>query len=140
MNLVVLMGNLTQDPELSTTNSGKSVCKFSLAVNRDFEEGTDFFNCTAWGTQADNIAKFFKKGKKILINGRIKITDSEKDGNKRRFTDIIISKFEFCGNKDSDSSDEVKESYDSNSSSYTSPISGPPLPVVSPVEDTGLPF
>ena len=139
MNLVVLMGNLTQDPELSVTNTNKSICKFSLAVNRDFEEGTDYFNCTAWVTQADNIAKFFKKGKKILISGRIKVTDSEKDGNRRRFTDIIVNKFDFCGNKDQADSSTVKEEPVNTGSSYVSPISGPPLPVVSPVEDTGLP-
>ena len=99
MNLVVLMGNLTKDPELSETSSGKAVCKFSIAVSRDFEEGTDFFNCTAWGAQAENIKKYFTKGKKILINGRIKITDTEKDGQKKRFFDVIVNKFDFCANK-----------------------------------------
>ena len=134
------MGNLTRDPELSTTSTGKSICKFSLAVNRELEEGADYFNCTAWGSQADNIAKFFKKGKKILINGRIKVTDSEKDGSRRRFTDIIVNKFDFCGSKDSADESGYKEEPVSQGSSYSSPISGPPLPVVSPVEDTGLPF
>ena len=137
MNLVVLMGNLTRDPELSETSSGKSVCKFSIAVSRDFEEGTDFFNCTAWGSSAENIAKYFHKGKKILINGRIKISESEKEGQKRRFTDIIVNKFDFCGGKESQGEEPVEE--EPNYASVA-PVSGPPLPTVAPAQDNGLPF
>ena len=137
MNLVVLMGNLTKDPELSQTSSGKSVCKFSMAVNRDFEEGTDFLNCTAWGGTAENINKYFMKGKKILITGRIKISEAEKDGNKRRFTDIIVNKFDFCGGKESQSGEIVSEEPDYAS---VAPVSGPPLPTVAPAQDSGLPF
>ena len=137
MNLVVLMGNLTRDPELSESQSGKAICKFSMAVSREFEEGTDFFNCTAWGGQAENIAKYFHKGKKILVSGRIKISESEKDGQKRRFTDIIVNKFDFCGGKENQSEEPVEEEH-----SYASvaPVSGPPLPTVAPAQATGLPF
>lgn len=141
MNLVVLMGNLTRDPELSETTGGKAICKFSLAVSRDFEEGTDFFNCTAWGSQAENIARYFHKGKKILISGRIKISESEKDGQKRRFTDIIVNKFDFCGGKDSVSSDTNEEpTGPAEDYSNVEPVSGPPLPTVAPAQPTGLPF
>lgn len=141
MNLVVLMGNLTKDPELSETSSGKSVCKFSMAVSRDFEEGTDFFNCTAWGSTAENINKYFCKGKKILIKGRIKISESEKDGNKRRFTDIIVNKFDFCGSKEGQGDKEDDNCPElEQACSSVAPVSGPPLPVVAPAQDTGLPF
>ena len=143
MNLVVLMGNLTRDPELSETSTGKTVCKFSIAVSRDFEEGTDFFNCTAWGSQAENISKYFTKGKRILIKGRIKISDSEKDGNKRRFTDIIVDKFDFCGGKDQASEvGQVSEEVGVPEGDYSSvpPVSGTPLPTVAPDKDIGLPF
>lgn len=140
MNLVVLMGNLTRDPELSESSSGKAICKFSIAVSRDFEEGTDFFNCTAWGGQAENIARYFHKGKKILINGRIKISESEKDGQKRRFTDIIVNKFDFCGGKEQQSEDPEEPEYTPPSQSSVAPVSGPPLPTVAPAQATGLPF
>ena len=140
MNLVVLMGNLTRDPELTETSSGKAVCKFSIAVSRDFEEGTDFFNCTAWGVQAENIAKYFHKGKKILINGRIKISESEKDGQKRRFTDIIVNKFDFCGGKEQQGEEPEEPGYTPASQANVAPVSGPPLPTVAPAQANGLPF
>ena len=67
MNKVILIGNLTKDPELSTTNSGISVCRFTLAVPRRFanaegERETDFFNITVWRAQAENCNKYLKKG------------------------------------------------------------------------------
>ena len=67
MNKVFLIGNLTRDPELATTNSGISVCKMSIAVSRRFTSSdgtreTDFFNITAWRAVADNCSKFFEKG------------------------------------------------------------------------------
>jgi single-strand DNA-binding protein len=140
MNLVVLMGNLTRDPEFTETQSGKQVCKFSIAVSRDFEEGTDFFNCTAWGKQAENINKYFCKGKKILIKGRIKVTDSERDGTKKRFFDIIVNKFDFCSNKEV-TDGQQEDDYVNESQSSVAPVSGPPLPTVtSRGDDNGLPF
>ena len=141
MNVVILMGNLTRDPELSETPSGKTVCKFGIAVSRDFEEGTDFFNCTAWGSTADNINKYFKKGKRILINGRIKISDSERDGQKKRFTDIIVNKFDFCDSKGSkEDGDGYDSPVDEREPDVVEPISGPPLPTTNYGNNPGLPF
>ena len=70
MNKVYLIGNLTRDPEQTTTSNGVSVCHLSIAVPRGFtsadgERGTDFFNITAWRALADNCAKFLKKGNKL---------------------------------------------------------------------------
>lgn len=97
MNEIRLMGNLTRDPELSSTASGKTVCKFGLAVGREFEEGTDFFDCTAWGKTAETIAKYFNKGRRILLRGRVKIQNYEdSSGSKRRSWDVIVDKFYFC--------------------------------------------
>lgn len=74
MNKVFLIGNLTRDPELSETGSGISVCRFSIAVNRDYtnadgERETDFFNCTAWRGIAETIARYCKKGTKSQYAG-----------------------------------------------------------------------
>ena len=101
MNKVYLIGNLTRDPEISTTTSGISVCRMSIAVGRRFAnaEGgrdTDFFNVTAWRGTADNCAKFLKKGNKIAVSGSIQTRNYEKaDGTKGFSVDIIADEVEF---------------------------------------------
>lgn len=111
MNLIILCGNLTNDPEASQTSGGREVSKFSIAVNREYEDsdgnrGVDYFNCTAFGKQAENINKYFTKGRKILIRGHVKIDDVERDGNRRRFFNIIVDKFEFVQSKGSGQREE----------------------------------
>jgi single-strand DNA-binding protein len=88
MNKVILVGNLTRDPELSTTGSGVSYCRFSLAVQRRFAnaEGnreTDFFNITVWRALADNCHKYLRKGSKAGVIGSLQTRSyDDKDGNK----------------------------------------------------------
>nr|DAL86606.1 MAG TPA: Single strand binding protein [Caudoviricetes sp.] len=100
MNRVFLIGNLTREPELSETNSGISVCRISIAVNRrrtgDGEPQTDFFNVTAWRGLADNVAKYCKKGNKIAVSGSIQIRQYEaNDGTKRTAVDVVAEDVEF---------------------------------------------
>ena len=75
MNKVFLIGNLTRDPELSETASGVTMCRFAIAVNRNYstdgERQTDFFNCTAWRGLADTVSRYAKKGKKVAVSGSI---------------------------------------------------------------------
>lgn len=109
MNRVFLIGNLTRDPELSETNSGLSVCRFSVAVNRrrtgDEEPQTDFFNVTAWRAVADNVAKYCKKGNKVAVTGSIQIrTYENRDGQKRTSVEINADEVEFLTPKGSDES------------------------------------
>ena len=111
MNLIILCGNLTNDPEASQTSGGREVSKFSIAVNREYEDsdgnrGVDYFNCTAFGKQAEIINKYFTKGRKILIRGHVKIDDVERDGNRRRFFNIIVDKFEFVQSRGSGQREE----------------------------------
>ncbi len=107
MNKVILIGRLTRDADLTTTNSGVSVAKFSLAVDRRFktEDGekiTDFFNITAWRGLAENIAKYCKKGSKVCIIGELQNRSWEtEDGTKRYATDINASECEFLDTKNS---------------------------------------
>lgn len=94
------IGNLTKDPDLSETNSGIAVCRFSIAVNRrrsgDGEPQTDFFNCTAWRGLAENVAKYCKKGNKIAVTGQIQIRQYEaNDGTKRTLVDVVADEVEF---------------------------------------------
>ena len=114
MNKIFLIGNLTHDPELSETNSGISVCRFSVAVNRrrtgDGEQQTDFFNVTAWRGLADNVSRFCKKGNKVAVSGSIQIRQYEdRDGQKRTSVDVNADEVEFLTpkNAERDESDYV---------------------------------
>ena len=113
MNKVILVGNLTRDPELSETPSGVAVCKFSIAVNRphansDGERQTDFFNIVVWRGQGENAAKYLKKGSKVGIVGSLQNRSYEdKDGVKRSVTEVIASEVEFLSPKDSDGEAQV---------------------------------
>lgn len=114
MNKVFLIGNLTRDPELSETNSGVSVCRFAIAVNRRFssqdaERQTDFFNVTAWRALAETVAKYTKKGNKVAVTGSIQIRNFEDNsGQKRTFVDIVADDVEFLTPKNSSSDDDYK--------------------------------
>ena len=105
MNKIFLIGNLTRDPELSTTNSGISVCRISIAVSRRFANAdgsreTDFFNVVAWRAIAENCAKYLKKGSKIAVMGSIQNHSYEgTDGTKRYTTDITAEEIEFLSTK-----------------------------------------
>ena len=100
MNKTFLIGNLTRDPEWTQTPNGVSVCKMSIAVNRNFtnangERDTDFFNVVAWRGLADNCGKFLSKGKKIAVTGRIQVRTYEKDDEKRTAWEIQADEIEF---------------------------------------------
>lgn len=100
MNKAFLIGNLTRDPELAQTNSGKSVCKFSIAVNRNYTQGgekvTDYFTIVTWNVQAENCARYLKKGKKIAVVGELQQRSFEgNDGVKRTVIEIQAQEVEF---------------------------------------------
>ena len=103
MNLVILMGRLTADPELKSTQNGKSVVSFSIAVERNFkkdsERQSDFFNCVAWSHTAEFISKYFVKGQMIAIQGELRNEEYTKDGQKRYYTKIYVTNPYFCGSK-----------------------------------------
>ncbi len=112
MNKVILVGNLTRDPELSETPSGIAVCRFSIAVSRDYAnaEGnreTDFFNITVWRGRAENCGKYLKKGNKVAIVGSLQNRSyDDKDGNKRYVTDVVANEVEFLTPKGAQGEDE----------------------------------
>lgn len=101
MNKVFLIGNLTRDPELSETNSGISVCRFGLAVNRQYassdgERETDFFQVTAWRGTGESVARYCKKGHKVAVVGSIQMRNYEdREGVKRTAVDIVAQDVEF---------------------------------------------
>lgn len=102
MNKVFLIGNLTKDPEASETQSGVQYCRFTIAVNRPFENAdgekeTDFLNVIAWRGTADICGKYLKKGSKVAVEGSVRVRTYEKDGQKRTATEIFADRVEFIG-------------------------------------------
>ena len=104
-NKVILIGNMTADPELKQTASGVSVCSFSIAVNRRFksDEGqpnVDFINIVAWRTQAEFVSRYFRKGNPILICGQLQTrTWTDNQGNKRYATEVVADEVSFVESK-----------------------------------------
>ena len=101
MNKVLLVGNLTKDPELTTTTNGISVCRFSIAVSRRYvgasgERETDFINIVVWRGQAENCHKYLKKGSKCGIVGTLQTRSYDaQDGSKRYVTEVVADEVEF---------------------------------------------
>ena len=102
-NKVILVGNLTADPELKQTTQGTSVCSFGIAVNRKMAKNgeCDFINIQAWRQTADFIAKYFKKGNPILVCGQLQTrTWTDSQGNKRYATEVVADEVSFVGSKE----------------------------------------
>lgn len=100
-NKVILIGNLTSDPELRQTQSGTSVCRFSIAVNRRMDSGgdrkTDFFDIVAWRQSAEFVVRYFSKGKPIVVCGRLQNKHwTDQRGNNRYSTEIIAEDITFA--------------------------------------------
>lgn len=102
INQVLLMGNLTRDPELRTTPTGQNVCSFSLAVNRSWQgsDGTtqdavEFFDIVAWGKLGELVNQYLRKGRRALIMGRLSQRSWEKDGQKHNKVEVIASDVTF---------------------------------------------
>lgn len=114
MNKVFLIGNLTRDPELTETSGGVSICRFSIAVNRNYtnangERVTDFFNCLAWRSTAEAVARYTQKGNKISVAGSLENRNYEdREGNKRTVTEIQVQEVEFLTPRAAESGREPK--------------------------------
>jgi single-strand DNA-binding protein len=105
LNKVMLIGNLTRDPDLKYTPGNQAVCEIGLAVNRKYRtkegedrEETTFVDCEAWGKQAEVLKQYMTKGKPLFIEGRLKLdTWEDKDGGKRSKMRVVIENFQFIG-------------------------------------------
>ncbi len=108
MNKVILIGNLTKDPELSETTNGVAVCRFAIAVSREYSDAngnreTDYFNIITWRGKAETCGKYLKKGNKVAVVGSLQNRSYEdKDGIKRTVTEIVVSEVEFLTQKQSE--------------------------------------
>jgi single-strand DNA-binding protein len=133
MNKVIVIGNLTKDVELRSTQNGKSVASFTVAVQRQFkvdgQPEADFFPVVVWGVQGENCAKFLSKGKKVAIVGSLQTRSyDDKNGNKRSLTEIIASEVEFLTPKSNEPENHLKTAQEMFGEQ------------VSPVTDEDVPF
>lgn len=105
LNHIVLMGRLTRDPELRTTQSGVNVASFTIACERDFaqngEREADFLNCVAWRGTGEFVSKYFRKGSMIVVSGRLGIRKwDDRNGNKRESPEITCDSVYFGESKE----------------------------------------
>jgi len=128
VNQVMLLGNLTRDPELRQTPSGQSVVSFSLALNRaykdqsgEWQEATDYIDVVAWGPLAERVSQYLSKGRRALVQGRLQSRSWEQDGQKRNKVEVLASDVTFLdGRGDSDGAGGVSAPASSSSSSTSS--------------------
>lgn len=106
LNHITIMGRLTSDPEMRSTQSGVAVASFTLAVDRDFggkdggEKQTDFIDCTAWRHTAEFVSKYFTKGRMAVVSGRLQIDNyTDNDGNKRKSAKVVADNIYFGDSK-----------------------------------------
>jgi single-strand DNA-binding protein len=111
MNSVNLMGRLTADPDLKSTQTGIEVCSFMIAINRqvakDKEKVADFIPCTAWDKTGAFISTYFKKGDMIAISGSLQSRRYEKDGKNHTAYDVRVDRAYFCGGKKQDGAQPI---------------------------------
>jgi single-strand DNA-binding protein len=105
-NQVILMGNLTRDPELRSTNTGQSVCNFSLALNRSYkdasgnwQDATDYIDVIAWGPLGERVQQYVTKGRPVLVTGRLQNRTWEQDGQKRNKVEVVANDVTFLGGR-----------------------------------------
>lgn len=101
LNLIVLQGRLTKDPELRKTQNDIAVCTFTLAVDRDRDRGkADFVKCVAWRSTAEFMTKYFGKGQMAIVTGSLQSRDwTDKEGNKRTDWEVQVDLVNFAGEK-----------------------------------------
>lgn len=131
MNKVYIMGRLTRNPEVRTTQTNIKVANFTLAVDRRFakqgeEKQTDFIPCIAWNKLGEFCEKYLQKGTKIVVEGRLEIRQwQDKDGNNRYTTEVVAENIEFAESKKQDTPTE---------------INGMPVNIVEDNQEMPLPF
>lgn len=137
MNKVILQGRLTKDPEVRYTQGAEplAIVRFGIAVNRRFkregEAEADFINCVAFGKTGEFTSKYFKKGQQILISGRLSVNPyTDKDGNKRISTEVVVEEQHFCGSKAENQQANQQQNNNDNSFYH----------VDSSIDDDNLPF
>ena len=145
MNLVVLNGRLVRDPELKFGQSGKAYSRFSIAVDRPFQSSSDknsqtadFINCVAFGKTAEFIGEYFRKGRKILLNGKLQMSQYESEGKKVTTYVVVVDSVEF-GESKANSGATDTSSYGHSESKSTNNVMETPVFDDNSSDDMGTP-
>lgn len=128
LNHITIMGRFVRDPELRRTGKGTAVAGFTLAVDRDFsgkdnkEKETDFIDCVAWRNTGEYVSKYFSKGRMAVASGRLETRSwTDKDGNKRKTSEVVIDNIYFADSKKEESNGGAQSGYNytgANNSTY----------------------
>jgi single-strand DNA-binding protein len=133
LNKVILIGNLTADPEMRYTPSGTARTRFSIAINRQYknasgqlQEDVTFVPIVVWGSQAENCANYLSKGRSVAVEGRLRIDSFENaEGERRKVVEVVASGVQFLGGPPR-SQDQQSRSQEGQPASVSSPPSAPP--------------
>ena len=124
MNVSAITGRLTKDPELRSTGSGKSVVSFTLAVvDPDNKDSTDFIDCVAWESRAEFLGRYFVKGQKVEVSGKIKTRTRERDGYNIKVTELIAKTIGFGESKKENS---ANDGYSNSAPAYDASVNDYP--------------
>lgn len=140
LNVVTIAGRLVRDVELRHTAGGKSVCSFSLAVDRDFkgqngEKEVDFIDCVSWNNAADFVSRYAEKGRMLIVSGRLQIREwTDNNGTKRRNAEVITSSVYFGDSKRETPSKEQQKNFDQLAADVGA------FAEIDPVDNGTLPF
>ena len=154
INRVVISGNLTRDPELRRTQSGMAIMSFGVAVNDrrrnqqtgEWEDYANFIDCTMFGSRAEAVSNYLSKGSKIGIEGKLRYSTWERDGQKRSKLEVIVDELEFMSSRDRQGggSYQGNRGYQSDNGGYqqssAAPASAPVINTSSTVYDDDIPF
>lgn len=140
INRVNISGNLTRDPELRTTQSGAHVLSFGVAVNDrrknpqtgEWEDYPNFIDCTMFGSRAEAVKRYLSKGSKVAIEGKLRYSQWERDGQKRSKLEVIVDEIEFMSRSDNQSAPMQNQSAPATN--------GVPVPPAPDVYDEDIPF
>jgi single-strand DNA-binding protein len=137
-NQVILMGNLTRDPELRQTPTGQNVCSFSLALNRSYkdssgewQEATDYIDIVAWGPLGERVSQYLSKGRRCLVQGRLQSRSWEQDGQKRNKVEVLANDVTFLDGRGG----EGGEAGEGGSRQSAAPAASKPAPSSSAKKD-----
>ncbi|WP_302961259.1 single-stranded DNA-binding protein [uncultured Adlercreutzia sp.] len=151
INRVIISGNLTRDPELRNTQSGMAVLSFGVAVNDrrknpttgEWEDYPNFVDCTMFGARADSLSRYLSKGTKVSIEGKLRWSQWERDGQKRSKLEVIVDELEFMSSRNANGGAQSyggdayggNQGYSAPAPAYSAPAPAPAAPPAAPVVD-----
>ena len=148
INRVIVTGNLTRDPELKSTASGTPVLAFGIAVNDrrknqqtgEWEDYPNFIDCTMFGSRAESLARFLQKGSKVGVEGKLRYSSWEKDGQKRSKLEVVVDDLEFMSSRDGGSQQQSYGGSQQQTYAAPQPAASPAVNSTSSLYDEDIPF